>query len=103
MRIAFPFRGHCFGLVNCLCWVEPGVSYRRSSGLSNFFGFFGQQSQMNSPLIFGAGGFGTPKTGGIDIFPVASVAGGSRVLAPGRPLGGTGPAGELGFKMDFSW
>jgi hypothetical protein len=79
--------------------------YRRSSGLSNFLGFFGQQSQMNRPPIFDVG-FGMLKIAfGTDNLPVASVAGGSREAGPGRPLaivGWTSAAGELGLRIDFS-
>jgi hypothetical protein len=81
-------------------------SYRRSSGLSNFLGFFGQQSQMNSPPSFELAGFGTFRiVVGTDNFPVASVVGGSREAGPGRPLaivGWTSAAGELGLRIDFS-
>lgn len=39
---------------------------------------------MNSPPIFGAAGFGTfIMVVGTDIFPVASVAGGSKDAGPG--------------------
>lgn len=62
---------------------------------------------MNSPLILGAGGFGMLITVCIGTFPVASVVGGSRVeeAVMGREAagGGTIAAGELGFKIDFSW
>ena len=34
-------------------------TYRKSSGLSNFLGFLGQQSQINRLQIFGAAGSGT--------------------------------------------
>lgn len=64
-----------------------GFAYRRSSGLPNFFGFFGQQSQMKSPLIFEVVGFGVFKAVGIGTLPVESVAGGSRVFEPITALG----------------
>ena len=84
-------------LLKSVWWAR---SYRRSSGLSNFLGFLGQQSQMYRPLIFG-GGLGTLKIGARVTLPVESVRGGSRELAP-RGIGASAP-GELGFKMDFSW
>lgn len=59
-------------------------TYRRPSGLSNFLGFFGQQSQMKSPPIFGVAGFGKLIIVGTDIFPVESVAGGSNDAGPGN-------------------
>jgi hypothetical protein len=84
-------------------WIM-GFSYRRSSGLPNFLGFFGQQSQMNSPLIFEVWGFGVFKAVGIGTLPVASVAGGSRVEpVTTLGIGWTSWTGELGFKIDFSW
>ena len=62
-------------------------NYRKSSGLSNFFGFLGQQSQMNKPLIFDATGLGILMIVGTDTFPVASVRGSSRELEFIIPLG----------------
>lgn len=61
---------------------------------------------MYSPLILGTDGLGVVNTVGIGTFPVASVVGGSRVVEPviGRGIdGGICAAGELGFKIDFSW
>lgn len=82
-------------------------THRSSSELSNFLGFLGQQSHMNSPPILEPAGFGMLMTVvGTVSFPVASVAGGSRDAGPGNPLPSTGwttAPGELGFRMDFSW
>lgn len=61
---------------------------------------------MKSPPILELAGFGTLRAIGIDIFPVESVVGGSRVLDPGIGLGtGTsgGPPGEFALRIDFSW
>jgi hypothetical protein len=55
---------------------------------------------MYRPLIFG-GGLGMLRVGAMDTLPVESVRGGSRELVP-REIGASA-AGELGFKMDFSW
>jgi hypothetical protein len=63
---------------------------------------------MKSPPIFEEAGLGTLRAIGIgigiDIFPVESVAGGSRVLAPGKGLGTgiSGTPGELALRIDFS-
>jgi hypothetical protein len=44
------------------------MTYLNSSGLLNFFGFFGQQSQMNMPCIPGPAGFDTLSVVCTDIF-----------------------------------
>lgn len=77
-------------------------TYRKSSGLSNFLGFFGQQSQIYKSLIFGTAAL---RAVGIDIFPMVFV-GGAGELEFGTPLAIAGwiiAVGELGFKIDFSW
>lgn len=61
---------------------------------------------MKSPPIFGAAGFGTfIMAVGTDIFPVASVAGGSKDAGPGslERVAWDSAAGELGLRIDFSW
>jgi hypothetical protein len=61
---------------------------------------------MYSPPIFDADeALGTLRILGMDTLPVASVGGGSRVLDPVTDLGSDciSDAGELGFRIDFSW
>lgn len=61
---------------------------------------------MYNPPIFDAEeALGTLRMVGMDTLPVASVAGGSRVLDPVTDLGSDciRDAGELGFRIDFSW
>lgn len=107
MHTAFPFRVHWDGVSRVKSIIEVMRTHRRSSWLSNFLGFLGQQSHMNSPPILETAGFGMlMMVVGTESFPVASVAGGSRDAGPGNTLPSTGwttAPGELGLSMDFSW
>jgi hypothetical protein len=81
-------------------------TYRSSSGLSNFLGFLGQQSQMNKPPIFGPVCLGTFRLVCKDIFLATFILGGSRVLGPGTLLNADWletPTGELGLRRNLSW
>lgn len=61
---------------------------------------------MYSPPIFDAGEvLGILRIFGMETLPVASVAGGSRLLEPVTDRGSDcmSDEGELGFRIDFSW
>lgn len=80
-------------------------THRSSSGLSNFFGFLGQQSQIYIPPILGPPGFDVFREVCTDILRAEAVVLGSAGTANDALLVAewfVSDPGGLGFRIDFS-